>query len=57
MNKNLYGKDERRLKQRNLKKEKKKTNKYAMLITYKSIVLKKIFKYYFIQLNSIKQFI
>ena len=29
MNKNLYGKDERRLKQRNLKKE-KKTTKYAI---------------------------
>ena len=29
MNKNLYGKDERRLKQRNLKKG-KKINKYAI---------------------------
>ena len=36
------------------KKWKENGRKYAMLITYKSKVLKKIFKYYFIQLNSIK---
>ena len=55
MNKNLYGKDERRLKQRNLKKGKKKL--LNMLLAHKSMILEKIFKYYFIQLNSIKQFI
>ena len=52
MNKNLYGKDERRLKQRSLKKKEKKL--INMLLVHKSIVLEKIFKYYFIQLNSIK---